>query len=130
MSRFLDTNIAVYLISDNPKKNRSADILQERRNVVSVQVLNEFVSVALRKYKLDWAGIKLTLAYLRRQCEIVPLTLEVHARAVEIAERYRYHIYDACIIAAAQDAGAEILYSEDLQAGRRFGALEIVNPYD
>lgn len=129
MSRFLDTNVALYLISDNPKKNRSADILQDPRNVVSVQVLNEFVSVAFRKYKLDWARIKLTLAYLRRQCEIVPLTLEVHARAVEIAERYRYHIYDACIIAAAEASGAEILYSEDLRSGQRFGALEVVNPY-
>jgi predicted nucleic acid-binding protein len=36
--------------------------------------------------------------------------------------------WDALIIQAAQAAGAEILYSEDLSDGQRFGDLRVVNP--
>lgn len=37
--------------------------------------------------------------------------------------------YDALIVASALEAGADRLLSEDMQAGRRFGTLEIVDPF-
>jgi len=41
----------------------------------------------------------------------------------------RNHFYDNLIVASALQCGARILYSEDLQEGRRFGDLEIRNPF-
>ena len=37
--------------------------------------------------------------------------------------------FDALIVQAALEAGCTHLYSEDLQHGRRFGALQVVNPF-
>ncbi len=40
-----------------------------------------------------------------------------------------YRFFDSLIVASAVQAGASILYSEDLQAGRIFGNTKIVNPF-
>ena len=36
--------------------------------------------------------------------------------------------WDALVIQAAQVAGAEILYSEDLSDGQRYGTVRVKNP--
>jgi predicted nucleic acid-binding protein len=36
---------------------------------------------------------------------------------------------DALIVAAALEAGCDTLFSEDMQHGRKFGGLTIVNPF-
>ena len=51
-SAFLDTNVLIYLLSDNTHKADIAQDLLRSGGVVSVQVLNEFASVALRKTDL------------------------------------------------------------------------------
>jgi predicted nucleic acid-binding protein len=95
-----------------------------------VQVLNEFVAVARRKLDKSWEEVRRALDILRVFCpEPVPLTVETHERAVHIAERYGYSIFDSLIIAAALDAGARTLYSEDMQDGQAIDGLTIRNPF-
>ena len=61
---------------------------------------------------------------------VVPLALETHELGLHIAERYRFSIYDALIVAAALLAGCGTLYSEDLQDGQSIdGRLVIRNPF-
>jgi len=55
--------------------------------------------------------------------------LESHRQALQIAQRYRFHIFDALVIAAALDAGSRTLYTEDLQDGQRIETLTISNPF-
>jgi predicted nucleic acid-binding protein len=38
--------------------------------------------------------------------------------------------YDALIVAAAIEAGCDTLFTEDMQHGRKFGSLTVVNPFD
>ena len=57
------------------------------------------------------------------------LDFEVHSKAVALAWAHGFNIYDAVIIASAQDAGCDQLLTEDLQAGRRIEGLRIVNPF-
>ena len=60
----------------------------------------------------------------------MPLTLDTHLRGRSLAKRYDLHVYDAMIVAAALDAGATVLYSEDLQHGQRIDrSLVIRNPF-
>jgi len=60
----------------------------------------------------------------------VPLTVELHDEGLRIAQRYRYSLYDASIVAAALSAGCGTLYSEDLQGGQLIdGRLTIRNPF-
>jgi predicted nucleic acid-binding protein len=59
----------------------------------------------------------------------VPVTVETHERAMHVAERYGYSIFDSLIIAAALHAGARTLYSEDMQDGQVIEGLTIRNPF-
>jgi predicted nucleic acid-binding protein len=127
---FVDSNVLLYLISaDAAKAARTRDLIREAP-VISVQVLNEFVAVCRRKFRLSWTETRLALAPIKRACPVVPLTIAAHGLAVEIAEQTGIRIYDATIVAAASLASCQILMSEDLNAGQRFGTMVIRNPFD
>ena len=127
---FLDTNVLIYAADDPGPKADVADALIRSGGVVSVQVLNEFVSVARSKMRLEWPPI---IRFLDGVCTFLtvrPLTLDTHRRARSVAEVTGYAIYDATIVAAALEAGCARLVSEDLQAGREIdGRLTIRNPF-
>ena len=127
---FLDTNIILYLSTeDEAKASRAEDLLAEG-GVVSIQVLNEFVSVASRKYRMPWLEIEDTLTTIRAACRVEPLTLVVHEAAVELARDHDFSFYDALIVASARLAECDTLFTEDMQHGRVFdGALTIRNPF-
>jgi len=59
----------------------------------------------------------------------VPITYDTHASALALARNHNLSFYDALIVASAVEAGCDTLYSEDLQDGRSFAGLAIVNPF-
>jgi predicted nucleic acid-binding protein len=126
---FFDTNILVYTATSDSKKHLAADCLG-RGGIASVQVLNEFVHVARRKLRHDWPQIEFALGLFRASLDdIMPITLMTHTAAVSLAREHGLSFYDALIVASAVEAGCDILYSEDMQHGRTFGGLGIVNPF-
>jgi predicted nucleic acid-binding protein len=127
---FVDTNVLIYLISEDDEKARKAEGLLADGPTISVQVLNEFTNVALRKLALSWREIDEALSILRRTCRIEPLTLETHRYARRLAERYGYRIFDGSILGAAILARCETVYSEDMQHGQVIERmLTIRNPF-
>src|SRR6516225_4129119 len=97
---FADSNVLVYAAVDNDVRSERARALLARGVVFSVHVLNEFVFVARRKLRRDWSEILVALAYLEAICPVpVPLTLATHRLALEIAQRFGYHIFDSLVIA-------------------------------
>jgi predicted nucleic acid-binding protein len=128
--RFLDTNVILYLLSSDAAKADRAEVLLANGGTVSVQVLNEAVSVMTRKLKMGLDEVDEILAGIRHFCHVEPVTIEIHNGARAIMRRYGFSIYDSLIIAAAINAGCETLYSEDLQDGQKVGAsLTIINPF-
>lgn len=128
-SAFFDSNVPLYLLSsDSDKANRAEQVLAEG-GTISVQVLNEFVAVARRKYAAPWTTVEQSLSVLRHVCQVQPLTVATHDKAVELAKRYGMPIYDATIAASALEAGCEILYSEDFQHAQKLGGLTVLNPF-
>jgi predicted nucleic acid-binding protein len=126
---FFDTNILIYFVSfDERKAMRSAELLAQG-GIVSVQVLNEFVNVARRKQNMSWPGVRASLEAICSACTIAPLTLETHERGIALAQRHRFSVYDAMIIASAQIAGCRMLYTEDLRNGQVVDGVKIVDPY-
>jgi predicted nucleic acid-binding protein len=126
---FFDTNVLVYAATSDPKKEQAVGCLR-RRGIASVQVFNEFVHVARRKLHHDWPQIELALGLFRDSLDdVVPVTMNTHAAAVLLAREHGLSFYDALIVAAAIEAGCDTLYSEDLQHGRAFGSVAIVNPF-
>ncbi|MET0274449.1 MAG: PIN domain-containing protein [Phenylobacterium sp.] len=126
---FFDTNVPLYVFSGDARKAAKARELLKAGGVISVQVLNEFALVALRKYALTWDELYEALESVRAAFRIEPLTLHTHMRGIELARRYRLRIYDAMILAAAELAGSDTVYSEDMQDGLQIGGLTICNPF-
>jgi predicted nucleic acid-binding protein len=128
--RFLDTNILLYLLSSEQQKADKAERLIAEGGTISVQVLNEFASVATRKLGMSITEVRECLAAVRAASRVVPLATETHDLGLDLAERHGFAIYDAFIVAAALGAGCKLLLSEDLQAGRKVQGLTIRNPFD
>lgn len=126
---FLDTNVFLYLLSEDAAKARRAETVVSEGGTVSVQVLNEIVAVTMRKHSMTWPEIRDFLDVVRRVCRVVPVTLEIHERALDVAERYRLSIYDGLIVAAALASGCGRLLSEDMQDGQTIDGLTINNPF-
>ena len=129
MRAFFDTNILVYA-QEADRKGERARTLMAKGGVISVQVLNEFTNVALKKRKRSWPEIETAVGVIRaRFPKVILLTVEIHAAAVVLAREHGLSIYDALIVAAALEAGCDTLFSEDMQHQRAFGSLRIINPF-
>ena len=127
---FFDTSVLLYLLSNDAHKADRVEALLAQRGVISVQVLNEFAAVALRKVGLPLPDIKEILDTIRAVCTVEPLTATTHDRGMDICARYKFSFYDSVMIAAALIAGSKALYSEDMQHGQVIDRqLRVVNPF-
>ena len=128
---FFDTNVLIYAVTERDPRTAQAEELLASGGVLSVQVLNEFVSVARRKIAMPWSDVTQALDAFRILCPSpLPITVETHDAAVRIAATHGYHIFDALVIAAALEAGCQTLYSDDFQDGQTIaGQLTIRNPF-
>jgi len=128
---FFDTNVVLYAFHQGNARRQRAETLLAAGGALSVQVLNEFVNVARRKLNKSWEEVRRAVGILRIFCpDPAPVTIETHDRAVQIAERYGYSIFDSLIVAAALERECNILYSEDLRADQVIqGRLRIENPF-
>jgi len=126
---FLDSNVVLYLLSGEARKADRAEALLRARPTISVQVLNEITSVCLRKLRLPWEEVEAVIAAVKSNASVVPLTVESHALAMELAQRHRLSFYDAHVVASALQAGAQALFSEDMHHGLEIEGLRILNPF-
>ena len=126
---FLDSNIVLYLLSGDAAKAERVQALLEAGAVISVQVLNEVTSVCLRKLKMPWQEVDALLLAVKAACEVLPLTVASHEKAVELAKRFQLSFYDANIVACALLSGSPVLLSEDMHSGLLIDGLLIQNPF-
>ncbi|MDR1228345.1 MAG: PIN domain-containing protein [Azoarcus sp.] len=127
---FADSNVPLYIVSDDKKKAAMAEAIVRAHAFVSVQVLNEIANVLHLKRKFPWGKIEPFLRLIRSLCPVEPLTVESHEIARRIADRYKLQFYDSLIAASALRAGCDTLYSEDMQHGLLLeGQLRIVDPF-
>jgi len=134
---FIDTNIFVYSFDKTtPDKNSIAkkiisDALEHSKGLISFQVVQEFLNVALRKFQkpLTFPDCDKYLGLvLEPLCDVFP-DIELYHHALGIMERWQYSFYDSLIISAAIKADCSILYSEDLKHDQKIENLTIVNPF-
>jgi len=129
VTAFFDTNVVAYAL-DTQEKSPAAMTFLRKGGKISVQVLNELTNVWRKKLRRSWPDVEHGLRAVRDLTdEPLPLTVEMHETAIALARDHNIPIYDALIVAAALEGGCDTLYSEDLQHGRRFARLAIVNPF-
>ncbi len=136
MTCFFDTNVLIYAVDGRfPGKQKKALALyaQSVQNldfVISTQVLIEFYNAVTKgKYPLlQGHEAQTQIALLARQ-RVIPTTAAMVVAATDHAVRHQMQWFDALMVESALSAGATTLYSEDMQPGRKFGSLTLVNPF-
>jgi predicted nucleic acid-binding protein len=131
---FVDTNVVVYAYDRGagPKQTAANQLLNrlvlEKTAAVSIQILTEFYSVAIRKLGLSSESAEAILA----DFESVTLHRPDHAdliRASQLHRRYKISWWDALMVNSALELGCSRLWTEDLRHGQRIGALTVRNPF-
>ena len=126
---FFDSNVLLYLVSPEPSKAARAEALVDTGGTVSIQVLAEVANVARRKFQMTFQEIRELLLGIRLACSVHTPDIRTHELGLDLAERYRFSIYDSMLLASALEAGCRIFYSEDLHHGQRIEGLTIRNPF-
>lgn len=128
---FIDTNIVIYSLGQDPQKHEKALLGLANKPVLSVQVLSETSNIMKRKLGYDIDAIRAVINRIAESCAILqPVTISTLNKAFDIAQRYQLSHYDSLIVAAALQANCSLLYSEDMQHGQIFDSqLKVVNPF-
>jgi predicted nucleic acid-binding protein len=106
------------------------DTLAHGRFIISTQVMMEFYQVAIRKFARRFSTRHLRqLMHELSEANPVVMTPDLIEEAVVVHQELHLSWWDSTIVVAALHAEADVLYSEDLQHGREFGALQIRNPF-
>ncbi len=134
---FLDTNIFVYSFDQAApvKARRATQLIREalttQKGVISYQVVQEFFNVALKRFSqpMQAADAGQYLSAVFRPLLAVHSSQALYAEALFLHAQRGLSWYDSLIVSAAIQVRCEILFSEDLQHGQRFGSLEVRNPF-
>ncbi|MDE0191201.1 MAG: PIN domain-containing protein [Gammaproteobacteria bacterium] len=133
---FVDTNVLVYAHDrqagdrHDAARSRLEQLWETRSGVVSTQVLQELYAVVTRKtaVPIPVAGARqIVKDYLAWDC--VVNDADAIVAAFDYESRYRISFWDALIVNAANVASAEVLLTEDLNPGQRYGSVVVENPF-
>lgn len=134
MTLSVDTNILIYSVDDRyPAKSRVAgkvvDAVLANGGILSLQVCGEFYRVATRKLGMKPERARAEVEYLLDAFPVFGATKATTRAALNLAAAGRFSYWDANLVSAAEAAGCDHLFSEDMAADDAFGRLEIVNPF-
>lgn len=131
---FVDTNVLVY--ADDARDARKQTVarnllrrlLSERSGKLSLQVLQEFFAAATGRLGIEAVDARRRIEIFSHM-DVVRLDVDDVLAAVDLHRLHQLSIWDALVVRAALIAGCRTLYTEDLQHGRRFEALQVVDPF-
>ncbi|MFP4409692.1 MAG: PIN domain-containing protein [Spirochaetaceae bacterium] len=130
---FVDTKVLIYAhdLDSGEKHDEAAKLIlsawnEEVRPVISVQVLQELAVNLLRKLDSADEAIRTIIDY--SVWKVIETDTALVVRGTEVMKRYKLSWWDSMIVAAAEKADADILWTEDLNDGQQFGKLKVVNP--
>jgi len=134
----VDTNIAAvyaYDPAEPQKRSRSQELLRElsqsEKLFLSVQVLNEFAAVLLRRGRAGKSDVDIleVTRELSSLGTVLPLTATMTWLALQAVEEHNLSFWDALIWATARVHGLSRVYSEDFQHGRILDGVQFINPF-
>ena len=131
---FVDTNVLVYADdrSAGVKRDRARELIRgafrDGRARLSTQVLTEYFAVATRKLGLSSAAARRRVEIYAALTVLRPSVDDLLA-AIDLHRLHELSIWDALIVRSARSSGCRVLYSEDLQHGRSFDGVLVVDPF-
>ena len=131
---FFDTNVIVYVqdSSEPEKKLRAQEIVKDAilndSGVVSPQVMEETYVILVKKLGLDKA-VAAAEVHRLTDFHVIDISSSIVLRAIEMQEEFQLSYWDSLIIAAAEFASCDTVWSEDLNDGQRYGSVTVRNPF-
>jgi len=131
---FIDTNLLVYTIDRKDKAKQEISriivkkLIDEHIPVLSTQVLQEFYVIAAKKMKANPAVVK-NIIHNFHNMELVNIDLQLIEQAIDISVLSQISFWDSLIIAAAEKANCEYVFSEDLNPGQLYRGIKLLNPF-
>lgn len=138
---FVDTNIYIYALTqsqqagDEHKRTLALTVfetlLQAQTIVTSTQVVNEFHSNLVKKFKLeDSAVFNIVVENILPISLVVPVTFQTYDAAYRLRSKYSLSFWDSLIVSSALEHNCTTLYSEDMQHQQTIdNQLLIINPF-
>lgn len=134
--QFVDTNVLVYAHdrSAGAKHARAkalfAELWESQTGCLSIQVLQEFYVTITRKVanplsRQTASQIMADLSVWKVHSPNAQNVLE----AIHLQDRYDVSFWDAMILTSAAQLGCQTVWSEDLNAGQRYGDVRVINPF-
>jgi predicted nucleic acid-binding protein len=130
----LDSNLLVYFVDRGAgeRHEQALDLVHRSSRadcVLTLQSLGEFFHVATRKGKVSPADAAAVVQSLRATFPVAAASPEVLDRALSAVLQHGLSFWDAMLWSTVEQAGCQLLLSEDFQHGRRLGRVTFVNPF-
>ena len=132
---FVDTNVLIYAhdfdagVKHAIARDLLRDLWRRRTGLLSPQVLQEFYVNVTRKITFPLATPVARAVVESYAVWCGETTAAEISAAFRIEDEARIGFWDALIVAAARKAGAELILSEDLNAGQIIAGIRIENPF-
>jgi predicted nucleic acid-binding protein len=135
-----DTNILAYAagLQTTPQDVRKgqiaetliAELIRFQPIVIPAQTCAELHNLLIRKAGVTRAHATVIVAEYMDGAEIIPTDQSLLTKAFDLAAKHGLQSFDSIILAAAAEAGCDILYSEDMQNGFEWNGVMVVNPFE
>ena len=132
-AEFVDTNVLIYAHApgSGSKQSIALDLIQRlflsATGALSTQVLVEFYAAAVRlgipSQEAEQIITDLSVWILHRPAHSDLL------QAIRLQRRYRISWWDALVIQSASELGCQVLWTEDLTHGHKYGGVTVKNPF-
>jgi predicted nucleic acid-binding protein len=130
----LDSNIIIYAegLIDDPRNEQARELIEAIPTlnlIVPVQAIGETLRWLIGRAKLPKATAIQRISKWTAHYETQATTLAVWQHARELISGHNFQVWDAVILAAAAESGAELLLSEDMQDGFKWRGVTVGNPF-
>ena len=133
---FCHTNVIVYAYdsSAGAKREQAMRLMnrlwETRTGILSVQVLQELFVTLTRKVAqpLPLSQARQLVSDLATWPVLAPDSADV-LEAIDGTARWQISFWDAMLVTAARKAGANLIWSEDLNDGQQYDGVTVRNPF-
>ncbi|CDH44007.1 PIN domain-containing protein [Candidatus Contendibacter odensensis] len=131
----VDTNLWFYALARPAASDLGKHLAAQKlifdlnQPLITPQIINEVSANLLRKQKWSEQQLRQLIGELQVRCQLFRPEEDWCEQASILRERYGFSFWDSLIVASAQAADCDTLFSEDMQHGLRINSLEIINPF-
>jgi len=129
---FIDSNILIYTysVTEPDKRQIARDTIDKYNSILSIQVINEFSNICLRKLKKTHEEIIAAVQEIAFNFPITQITIPIIVKALQLQEKYQFSYFDCIMLASALGHNCTYIFSEDMQHGQIIeNTLTIKNPF-